>query len=80
MTRREATVALLALTGCENKPKMQERRDLHSFSRPHEVRTKHLDLDLEVSFDAKTLKGSVTHTLVRTDPSAPLVLDRKSVV
>ncbi|MFN7937661.1 MAG: M1 family metallopeptidase [Bryobacteraceae bacterium] len=79
MTRREATVALLALAGCENKPKMQERRDLHSFSRPHEVRTKHLDLDLEVSFDAHTLKGSVTHTLVRTDPAAPLVLDTRDL-
>ncbi|MBS1825401.1 MAG: M1 family metallopeptidase [Acidobacteria bacterium] len=79
MTRREATVALLALTGCESKPKMQERRDLHSFSRPHEVRTKHLDLDLEASFDARTLKGSVTHTLVRTDPTAPLVLDTRDL-
>ncbi|MBL8179656.1 MAG: M1 family metallopeptidase [Bryobacterales bacterium] len=75
MTRRDATVALLALAGCESKPKMQERRDLHSFARPYEVRTKHLDLDLEVSFDSKTLRGSVTHTLERTDPAAPFLLD-----
>jgi len=79
MTRREASVALLALAGCESKPKMQERRDLHSFASPHEVRTKHLDLDLEVSFEAKTLRGSVTHTLVRTDPSAPFALDTRDL-
>src|SRR5258708_3157589 len=75
MTRRECMMAGLVLAGCGSKPKVDERRDIHSYSRPQEVRVKHMDLDLEVDFDRKEVRGTATHTLVRTDGSASLVLD-----
>lgn len=34
--------------------------DLHSLSNPSEVRTTHVDLDIEVDFDAQQLEGSCT--------------------
>ena len=49
--------------------------DLHSSARPAQVRTTHLDLDLQLDFAAHVARGSVTHTLQRTDPKAPLRLD-----
>ncbi|HUQ94876.1 MAG TPA: M1 family metallopeptidase [Bryobacteraceae bacterium] len=54
-------------------------QDRHSFATPLEVRTKHLDLDLEVLFEQKILRGTATHTVVRTDEDAPLVLDTRDL-
>src|SRR5215472_3776394 len=34
--------------------------DVHSYARPEEVRLRHLDLDLAVDFDRKSLAGSAT--------------------
>lgn len=53
-------------------------RDRHSYANPEQVRTRHIDLDLEVSFEKKTLRGTVILTVERSSPgnaSAPLVLD-----
>lgn len=54
-------------------------RDDHSFARPDDVRVTALDLDLAVSFADRTISGSVTHHLARTDKSAPLVLDTRDL-
>ncbi|MCB9879556.1 MAG: M1 family metallopeptidase [Planctomycetes bacterium] len=54
---------------------MNASADTHSFARPDQVRSTHLALDLTLDFDAKVASGSVTHTLDRRDPAAPLVLD-----
>ena len=53
--------------------------DPHSFARPAEVVTRHLDLDLRVSFADRAIDGVATHTLARLDPAAPLVLDAKDL-
>ena len=55
------------------------RRDRHSYANPREVQPTHFELDLEVLFDRKILKGSVTHVLDRADSSAPLVLDTRDL-
>jgi leukotriene-A4 hydrolase len=49
--------------------------DPHSNARPREVRTTHLDLDLNLDFEHHIARGTATHHVQRTDPKAPLVLD-----
>lgn len=49
--------------------------DTHSFARPAEVRSTHVDLVLALDFDNKVATGHVTHDLRRDDPAAPLVVD-----
>jgi len=49
--------------------------DTHSFARPSEVRSTHLELNLNLDFEAKVATGSVTHELERTDPTAAFVVD-----
>src|SRR5262245_19168148 len=45
-------------------------RDAHSYSNPEWVRVRHVDLDLNVLFDRKVLKGSTTLTIERIKPDA----------
>ena len=52
--------------------------DVHSWSRPDEVRVRHLDLDLDVRFDRKILEGSVTVDCERIS-SDQLVLDTRGL-
>jgi leukotriene A-4 hydrolase/aminopeptidase len=42
-----------------------DTRDEHSYSNPEQVRVRHVDLDLEVLFERKTLKGASTLTIER---------------
>ncbi len=60
--------------------KADETRDVHSYANPDQVRVRHVDLDLEVLFDRKTLKGTSTLTLVRTAAGVqPLKLDTRDL-
>ncbi|HLK67227.1 MAG TPA: M1 family metallopeptidase [Bryobacteraceae bacterium] len=52
--------------------------DVHSASRPGEARVRHLDLDLDVRFDTRTLEGSVRLTFDRTT-SNELILDTRDL-
>ncbi|HEX8174302.1 MAG TPA: M1 family metallopeptidase [Pyrinomonadaceae bacterium] len=55
-------------------------RDLHSYSNPHEVRVRHLDLDWDVDFGQKMLKGTATLTLERlSQTSDVLILDTRAL-
>ncbi|MBI4873827.1 MAG: M1 family metallopeptidase [Acidobacteria bacterium] len=72
---------LLGAAGCRRtpvKPAVETVSDLHSYSRPEQVRVRHVDLDLEVLFAGKTLKGAATLTLERKAGSA-LVLDTRDL-
>lgn len=54
--------------------------DAHSYSNPEQVRVRHVDLDLEVLFDRKVLKGSSTLTIERTQAGADtLKLDTRDL-
>ena len=55
--------------------------DVHSYSNPGEVRVRHLDLDWDVLFDQKILKGTSTLTVERVGSNrrAPLVLDTRNL-
>ena len=54
--------------------------DYHSFANVDQFRTTHLDLDLRVNLDDKTISGTVELALKRLDPRATqLILDSKGL-
>ncbi len=55
------------------------RPDVHSFSRPQEVRATRIGLALDVRFDERTLAGTATIAVARHDEQAPLVLDTRDL-
>jgi leukotriene-A4 hydrolase len=52
--------------------------DVHSWSRPDRVRVRHLDLDLDISFERKVLEGAVTLHFDRTSGDE-LILDTRDL-
>jgi leukotriene-A4 hydrolase len=56
-------------------PKTTLVQDFHSFSNPHQVRVRHLDLNLDLLFERKTIHGIAVLSLDRLDSSQPLILD-----
>ncbi len=85
MYKRIPPVALAAvLCACNsNPPKAMTHpiaKDIHSFSNPQQIVVRHVDLDLSVIFDQKTLQGTAVLWLDRTDPKAKtLVLDTRDL-
>ncbi|HEX3082880.1 MAG TPA: hypothetical protein VHP99_00010, partial [Pyrinomonadaceae bacterium] len=53
--------------------------DYHSYANPAAVRVRHVDLDWDVLFEQKILKGSATLTVDRISPDAPLILDTRDL-
>jgi leukotriene-A4 hydrolase len=54
-------------------------QDYHSYSNPGAVRVRHVDLDWQVLFDQKILKGSATLTIERSAQDEPLILDTRDL-
>jgi leukotriene-A4 hydrolase len=54
-------------------------QDSHSYSNPSAVRVRHVDLDWDVLFDQKILKGTTTLTVERTSQTEPLILDTRDL-
>jgi len=56
-------------------------RDFHSFANPEHVRVRHVDLDLQVDFDKRIIKGEATLRIERTsaDRRQDLVLDTRGL-
>ncbi|HXQ71945.1 MAG TPA: M1 family metallopeptidase [Pyrinomonadaceae bacterium] len=60
----------------EERFKDQAARDPHSFSNPQDIRVRHIDLDLSVSFEERTLKGTAVLFLERLNSEvSQVVLD-----
>src|SRR6266849_943736 len=81
ITSGAAMCCWLLAAAC-NRPAMQNaRRDIHSFSNPEQMRVRHLDLDCEVSFDQKMLKGTATLDVDRrVESGAPsMILDTRNL-
>src|SRR5207253_6761087 len=77
-----AALCCCFLTAACHKPVMQNsRRDIHSFSNPEQMRVRQLDLDCDVLFDQKILKGIATLTIDRRVDSGapPLILDTRGL-
>jgi aminopeptidase N len=71
-------VSFVLLSACAAAPDaatMDASPDLHSFAEPRRVRSRHLELDLTLDFDAKVARGCVVHHIERADATAPFVLD-----
>jgi len=58
-----------------------ERKDYHSYSNPEQVKVRHVDLDWDVLFDQKILKGTAVLSLERVgaNKNVPLILDTKNL-
>lgn len=57
-----------------------DRRDHHSYANPEAVRVTHVELDLEVSFADRTLRGSAMLSFERVEPdAASLVVDTRDL-
>jgi leukotriene A-4 hydrolase/aminopeptidase len=54
-------------------------QDYHSYANPSAVRVRHVDLDWDVLFDQKVLKGNTTLTVERTSQTEPLILDTRDL-
>src|SRR5688572_30003601 len=54
-------------------------QDVHSYANFSAVRVRHVDLDCNVLFDQKILKGSATLTIERTSQTEPLILDTRDL-
>lgn len=56
-------------------------KDPHSYSNPEQIKVRHVELDLRVSFEKKSLDGSATLTVERTAVSgdSPLILDTQDL-
>jgi aminopeptidase N len=73
------SIALFLFSSCNPKieePKMNFPLDVHSFAQPTQARSTHVDLDLSVDFDRKTLRGFAIHTI---DGQGQIVLDTKGL-
>ncbi|HEY3039107.1 MAG TPA: M1 family metallopeptidase [Pyrinomonadaceae bacterium] len=57
----------------------QAARDFHSYANPAAVRVRHLDLDWDVLFDGKILKGTAVLTVERVSQNEPLILDTRNL-
>lgn len=58
-----------------------ETRDVHSYANPRQVRVSHLDLDLNVVFERRILRGAVTLAVetIAGNERAPLILDTRGL-
>ena len=57
------------------------RKDAHSYSNPEQVRVTRVELDLDVDFDRKSLRGSATLVVRKDEPAVrELVLDTRDLV
>ena len=56
------------------------QRDVHSYANPEHVRVRHLDLEVEVLFEHRILRGTATLTVDRLHPDADtIVLDTRDL-
>jgi leukotriene-A4 hydrolase len=75
-------------TGCAEKDAKETNilsnaagKDYHSYSNPEHIRVRHVDLDLDVSFTEKVLRGAATLNLDRiaNTGNGPLILDTRDL-
>lgn len=79
------TLVLFAITSCGNDAEPLEKNntnsgfvtsdDSHSFSNTDEIRTKHLDLELDVDFEKKTIYGVARHHMERLKDTDTAIFD-----
>src|SRR4029078_10165077 len=58
---------------------MTSAQDYHSYANPSAVRVRHVDLNWNVLFDQKILKGTAVLTIERISQTEPLILDTRDL-
>jgi leukotriene-A4 hydrolase len=59
----------------------EAERDVHSYAEPEKFRVHHIDLELQVLFDSRIVRGVATLTIQRSLGSqSPLVLDTRDLI
>src|SRR5438093_8370709 len=78
---RSLVPSLLAVVSLGAVAAAPLEKDHHSFANPEHVRVRHVDLDLNVDFERKSLAGHATLTVERTsdDRKQPLLLDSRAL-
>ena len=73
-----ATQTSAGSTTKSSEPAIQ---DFHSYANPGDVRVRHVDLDWQVLFDQKVLKGIAVFSIERVSQNmtAPLILDTRNL-
>ena len=75
-----AVTCLSILTSCNQpKEKMTSKTyitETHSFAQPNEAVITHLDLDIDVDFDAQVISGTATYDIVN-NAASQIILDSK---
>jgi leukotriene-A4 hydrolase len=79
MNTRVVACFVALLCACRGS-RVERGPDPHSFAQPQRVAMRHLVLDLSVDFGKRTLAGTATLSLVRTDRKAALILDDDALV
>jgi len=69
----------LLITFTTSMARAQAVQDFHSYANPSAVRVRHLDLDWDVLFDQKILKGTAVLTIERVSQTEPLILDTRDL-
>jgi leukotriene-A4 hydrolase len=70
---------VLLVTFTTSMASAQAVQDFHSYANPSAVRVRHLDLDWDVLFDQKILKGQAVLTVERVSQNEPLILDTRDL-
>ena len=58
----------------------QKAKDTHSFARPNEAFVRHLDLDIEVSFDKKSISGTATYDFINKARTNKIYFDTRDLM
>src|SRR3954463_10556496 len=58
---------------------MTSAQDYHSYANPSAVRVRHVDLNWDVLFDQKILKGTAVLAIERVSQTDPLILDTRDL-
>ncbi|ASS47873.1 MAG: hypothetical protein A3D31_18395 [Candidatus Fluviicola riflensis] len=82
-----STISLFFVASCDSAPDSNVAddqadvtgnvsiEDAHSFSNTNEIRTKHIDLELDVNFDNKTIYGVARHTMEQLKNTDTAIFD-----
>jgi leukotriene-A4 hydrolase len=79
-SEKDASISDLSSSAAQDFPH-GAAEDFHSYANPGDVRVRHIDLEWDVLFDQKILKGTAVLTVERVSPNkqAPLILDTRNL-
>lgn len=80
VTVEDTATQATAETTTEQVASIESGTDYHSFANLQDYRVKHIALDLDVSFEQKTISGTATLDIeALSDKQAPLILDTRAL-